>query len=58
MNLVMKTLRQLLMKKKTIVSLEKYLDWWKLKEVILEKIISLKKINGRALMKLLDKMQK
>ena len=58
MKSVMKTLQQLLMKKKTIVNLKKALEWWKLKEVILKKIIWLKKVKEKALIKLLDKMHK
>ena len=34
---VIKTLRQLLMKKKTMMNLKKVLEWGKLKEVILKK---------------------
>ena len=40
------------------VNLKKALEWWKLKEVILKKIIWLKKVKEKALMKLLDKMRK
>ena len=36
----------------------KALEWWKLKEVIPNKIIWLKKVKEKTLMKLLDKMDK
>ena len=46
---VMKTLQQLLMKKKTVVNLKTALTWWKPKEMILQKIISLKKVKKKAI---------
>ena len=58
MKSVMKTLQQLLMKKNTIVTKKKVLEWWKVKEVILKKWIWLKKVKEKALIKLLDKMHK
>ena len=50
MKSVMKTLQQLLMKKKTIVNLKKALERWKLKEVILKKryLIEAGKTKGTA----------
>ena len=54
----MKTLKQLLMKNKTIMNLKKALEWWKLKEVILKKIIWLKKVKEKTLIRLFDKMHK
>ena len=62
MKLVMKTLQQLLMKKKTnltkITNLKKTLERWKLKEVILKKTIWLKRVKEKPLIKLLDKINK
>ena len=58
MKSVIKTLQQLLINKKSIVNLKKALGWWTLKEVMLKKIIWLKKVKEKALIKLLDKMHK
>ena len=39
-------------------NLKKALEWWKLKELILKKVIWLKKVKEKALIKLLGKMHK
>ena len=46
------------MKKKTIVNLKKALEWRKVEEVILKRIIWLKKVKEKVLMKLIDKIHK
>ena len=51
---IMKTSEQLLMKKKS----KKALEWWKLKELILKKMMWLKKVKEKAFIKSLDKMHK
>ena len=43
---------------KNIGNLKKALEWWKIKEVILKKIIWLRKVKDKVLMKLLGKMDK
>ena len=45
MKLVMKTLWQFLMKKRNIESRKKALEWWAAKEVMLKKLVWLKKIK-------------